>query len=95
MSGMIAAFNVADGRFLGNLLDASGSPIAIPGLWGLEFDNPGNNQANPSPGPALFFSAGINNYADGLFGTDWRPPESRESSGMRPLKRVELIVSDI
>jgi uncharacterized protein (TIGR03118 family) len=67
--GTIAAFNAADGRFLGNLLDASGNPIAIPGLWGLEFDNRSNNQASPSPGPALFFAAGINNYADGLFGT--------------------------
>ncbi len=25
--------------------------------------------ANPSTGPALFFAAGINDYADGLFGT--------------------------
>ena len=67
--GTIAAFNITDGRFLGNLLDANGSPIAINGLWGLEFDNRGNNEANPTAGPALFFSAGINGYADGLFGT--------------------------
>jgi uncharacterized protein (TIGR03118 family) len=67
--GTIAAFNFTDGRFLGNLLDADGAPIAIPGLWALEFDNRGNNQASPSPGPALFFAAGINGYADGLFGT--------------------------
>jgi hypothetical protein len=25
--------------------------------------------ATPSTGPALFFAAGINHYADGLFGT--------------------------
>jgi uncharacterized protein (TIGR03118 family) len=68
-SGMIAAFNIADGRFLGFLQDESGSPIAMPGLWALEFDNRGSNQASPSPGPALFFAAGINGYADGLFGT--------------------------
>jgi uncharacterized protein (TIGR03118 family) len=67
--GTIAAFNITNGQFLGNLLDATGSPIAINGLWGLEFDNRGNNQASPSPGPALFFAAGINGYADGLFGT--------------------------
>jgi uncharacterized protein (TIGR03118 family) len=67
--GTIAAFNLADGRFLGNLLDASGSPVSIPGLWALEFDNRGSNQADPSPGPALFFAAGVNGYADGLFGT--------------------------
>ena len=58
-SGTIAAFNPADGRFLGNLLDASGSPISIPGLWALEFDNRSNNQATPSPGPALFFAASM------------------------------------
>lgn len=68
-SGTIAAFDIADGRFLGNLLDASGGPFSVPGLWALEFDNRGNNQASPSPGPALFFAAGINGYVDGLFGT--------------------------
>ncbi|MGC1685342.1 MAG: TIGR03118 family protein [Candidatus Acidiferrales bacterium] len=71
--GTIAAFDVVTGHFLGNLLDATSAPIAISGLWGLEFDNRGGNEAggtaNPSTGPALFFSAGINGYADGLFGT--------------------------
>jgi uncharacterized protein (TIGR03118 family) len=71
--GTIAAFDVVSGKFLGNLLDASDAPIAIDGLWGIEFDNRGSNEAgtttNPSTGPALFFAAGINNYADGLFGT--------------------------
>jgi uncharacterized protein (TIGR03118 family) len=71
--GTIAAFDTVTGKFLGNLLDASGAPIAISGLWGLEFDNRGSNEAgttaSPSAGPALFFAAGINGYADGLFGT--------------------------
>jgi uncharacterized protein (TIGR03118 family) len=71
--GTIAAFDVVSGKFLGNLLDASDAPIAIDGLWGIEFDNRGSNEAgtatSPSTGPALFFAAGINNYADGLFGT--------------------------
>ena len=71
--GTIAAFNMVSGKFLGNLLDANSSPIAIDGLWGLEFDNRSSNQAgsmaSPSNGPALFFAAGINGYADGLFGT--------------------------
>ena len=71
--GTIAAFDVVSGKFLGNLLDANGAPIAIDGLWGLEFDNRGNNEAGtsaaPSTGPTLFFAAGINHYADGLFGT--------------------------
>jgi uncharacterized protein (TIGR03118 family) len=72
-SGTIGAFNAMTGKFLGNLLDANGDPIAIEGLWGLEFDNRGSNQAgtqaDSSTGPALFFAAGINGYADGLFGT--------------------------
>jgi uncharacterized protein (TIGR03118 family) len=71
--GTIAAFDAVTGHFLGNLLDAGGAPIAISGLWGLEFDNRGSNEAgstaSPSSGPALFFAAGINGYADGLFGT--------------------------
>jgi len=60
-------------KFLGNLLDANDAPVAIDGLWGLEFDNRGTNEvgttATPSTGPALFFAAGIDNYANGLFGT--------------------------
>jgi uncharacterized protein (TIGR03118 family) len=75
--GTIAAFDNVTGKFLGNLLDAKDVPIAIDGLWGLEFDNRGNNQAStlvmgkatPLDSPALFFAAGINGYADGLFGT--------------------------
>ena len=71
--GTISAYDIATGNFLGDLLDANDQPIAINGLWGLEFDNRGNNeagtQATPSTGPALFFAAGINHYADGLFGT--------------------------
>jgi uncharacterized protein (TIGR03118 family) len=73
-SGTNAAFNNIDGRFLGFLEDASNNPIVLSGLWGLEFDNRGNNEFGAgsttltSTGPALFFAAGINNYADGLFG---------------------------
>jgi len=67
--GTIAAFDPVNGHFLGLLLSADGSAIAINGLWGIEFDNRGNNQASPSNSPALFFVAGINGYADGLFGT--------------------------
>ena len=71
--GTIAAFDLASGKFRGNLLDTTGAPLSIDGLWGIEFDNRGNNEAgttaNPSTGPALFFGAGIDGYAHGLFGT--------------------------
>jgi hypothetical protein len=43
--GTIAAFDVVSGRFLGNLLNADGSPVAIDGLWALEFDIRGNNES--------------------------------------------------
>jgi uncharacterized protein (TIGR03118 family) len=73
-SGTIAAFSWRDGQFLGFLEDANNNPIVLSGLWAIEFDNRGNNQFGvgsttlTSTGPALFFAAGINNYADGLFG---------------------------
>jgi uncharacterized protein (TIGR03118 family) len=82
-SGMIAAFNAVDGHFLGNLEDSNNNDIVISGLWAIEFDNRAPNELGTtttalpvvggstsltSTGPALFFTAGINNYADGLFG---------------------------
>jgi uncharacterized protein (TIGR03118 family) len=82
-SGTIAAFNAVDGRFLGNLEDANNDDVVISGLWAIEFDNRAPNELGTtttalpvvggsttltSTGPALFFTAGINNYADGLFG---------------------------
>ena len=48
----------------GALRDENGNKIAIDGLWALEFGNSGNNgDAN-----TLFFTAGPNDEADGLFG---------------------------
>jgi len=64
-SGTIAAFNTADGKFLGNLEDVIGNTLVISGLWAIETGNNGNAGSALS----LFFAAGINNYADGLFGT--------------------------
>jgi uncharacterized protein (TIGR03118 family) len=68
--GMINAFNPSTGAFLGTLMDSSGHPIADPGLWALEFRNTSTPNANTGNNPnTLFFVAGINNEADGLFGT--------------------------
>jgi uncharacterized protein (TIGR03118 family) len=64
-SGEILAYNVATGGFAGKLLNSSGNSIAIDGLWGLGFGNGGN----AGPATTLFFSAGPNGEADGLFGT--------------------------
>jgi uncharacterized protein (TIGR03118 family) len=51
--------------FQGQLRDQGNSPITIDGLWALEF---GNNGA-AGPASTLFFTAGLNHEADGLFGT--------------------------
>ncbi len=63
--GRINAFDPTNGNFLGALTGASGSPISIDGLWGLAFGNGGNGGATDK----LYFAAGINGEADGLFGS--------------------------
>jgi uncharacterized protein (TIGR03118 family) len=63
--GKINAFNPTTGAFLGPVVDATNTPIAIDGLWGLAF---GNNAAAGSAN-TLFFAAGINSEAHGLFGS--------------------------
>jgi uncharacterized protein (TIGR03118 family) len=63
--GHISAFNPTTGAFLGQLTDAAGKPIAIDGLWGLEFGQ-GGASGNTN---TLFFTAGINGENNGLFGS--------------------------
>jgi uncharacterized protein (TIGR03118 family) len=63
-SGTIMAFE-ADGDFRGFLEDSNGHPIIIDGLWGLAFGN-GGKAGVPD---ALYFTAGLNHEADGLFGS--------------------------
>lgn len=67
--GHINAYEeMANGRFAyrGALSVGDDQPIAIDGLWALEFGH-----GAPANGPAntLFFTAGPNDEADGLFGT--------------------------
>ena len=63
--GRINAFDPGSGAFLGALADASGVPISINQLWGLDFGKgAGANGATNE----LFFTAGPDNYANGLFG---------------------------
>jgi uncharacterized protein (TIGR03118 family) len=64
-SGTISAFNPVNGEFIGTMEDPSGNTLVIPGLWAIEV---GNN-ATAGSALSLFFAAGINGYADGLFGT--------------------------
>jgi uncharacterized protein (TIGR03118 family) len=62
--GRINAFDHSTGRFLGRLTGHDGDPIVIPGLWGMRF----GNGAHGADTNTLFFTAGINHEADGLFG---------------------------
>ncbi len=64
-SGQIAAFDPLKGTFKNFLKGPKGKPIAIDGLWGLGFGNGGT----AGPVNTLFFAAGLNHEADGLFGT--------------------------
>jgi uncharacterized protein (TIGR03118 family) len=78
--GTINAFNPTTGAFVGTLTDASGKPIANPGLWGLAFGT-GKQGFDPN---TLYFAAGVglvpggqgnDIYAHGLFGSISLVPE--------------------
>ena len=62
--GRIDAFDPTTGAFLGVLRDVHGQAIEIDQLWAIKFGNSGRN-GTPEQ---LFFTAGPNNYANGLFG---------------------------
>jgi uncharacterized protein (TIGR03118 family) len=62
--GTIAGFNDVTGEFLGNVLNPDGSKLTIGGLWGLAFGNGGAS----GPGNTLFFTAGPDDEANGVFG---------------------------
>jgi len=63
--GHIDAYDPVTGSFEGELSRSHGGPITIDGLWGLRFA-PATPGATPN---TLFFTAGLNHEADGLFGT--------------------------
>ena len=62
--GKINAFNPSSGQSMGPLNGPSGSPIVEQGLWGIAFGNDISNQ----PSNTLFFAAGPNAEADGVYG---------------------------
>jgi uncharacterized protein (TIGR03118 family) len=63
--GRINAFDPTTGVFIDSVRDVNGSPIAIEGLWGIAFGNSGPG-FNPNK---LYFTAGPNDEANGLFGS--------------------------
>jgi uncharacterized protein (TIGR03118 family) len=69
----VSAFNLKTGRFLGQLTDSNGQPLVLnggfhgpdnKGLWGIGFGN-GHGGAGRH---TLFFTSGINDESDGVFG---------------------------
>lgn len=62
--GRINGFDPATGNHVGTVADSSGTPIAVPGLWGIAFGNDRNNQ----PHATLFYAAGTNGEVNGEFG---------------------------
>jgi uncharacterized protein (TIGR03118 family) len=64
-SGQIAAYNLETGKFAGLVRDPGDQVLAIEGLWALSF----GNGANAGSATTLFFTAGIEDEAHGLFGT--------------------------
>lgn len=74
LGGSLLVGNFGDGRInayarfhdipLGSLLGADRKPIEIDGLWGIAFGNGFADQ----PVDTLFFAAGPNDEANGLYG---------------------------
>jgi uncharacterized protein (TIGR03118 family) len=63
--GLINAYNPTTGAFVGTLQDASGSNIAIQGLWALTFGNGGSGGDKDT----LYFTAGPGQQQHGLLGS--------------------------
>lgn len=68
-AGVIAAYDLATGRFDGLLEDASGKPISIQGIWSISPGNVVPNNSDPAASPAaqLYFTAGPDEGSN-LFG---------------------------
>jgi len=62
--GHINAFDIGTGQFISQLKGADGKPVVIDGLWGLAFGNGFAQQ----PVNTLFFTAGPDDEAHGLYG---------------------------
>jgi uncharacterized protein (TIGR03118 family) len=62
--GRITAYDARSGMMLGQLRGADGRRLAISGLWGMAF----GNGLSAQPTGTLFFAAGTNDEANGLYG---------------------------
>jgi uncharacterized protein (TIGR03118 family) len=64
-AGRICAFDMANGQYIDDLRGPDDLPVAIAGLWGLQFGN-GESLGDSN---ALYFAAGPEDEKDGLFGS--------------------------
>lgn len=62
--GHISAYDPRNGELLGQWRGPDGHRLAISGLWGMAFGNGLSSQ----PTGTLFFAAGTNDEANGLYG---------------------------
>jgi uncharacterized protein (TIGR03118 family) len=69
--GTINAFNLGTDSFAGQLLNSDGDPIDIGDLWALSVGNDGSAGSSQS----IYFTAGIANESDGVFGSLSAVPE--------------------
>jgi uncharacterized protein (TIGR03118 family) len=74
--GTINVFNPKNDHFLGKLEGADGGPITIGDLWALI---PGTGNAGSDPNK-IYFTAGVQNEAHGLFGSLAAIPEPDKSA---------------
>jgi uncharacterized protein (TIGR03118 family) len=67
-NGHINAYNYETGEFLGQLADEQGNALSSGlGLWALSFGNK-SGEGDEGEKNRLFFTSGVNNETDGLFG---------------------------
>ncbi len=83
-SGAIIAYDLAhNGAYAGIMLDASGLPLRINGLWGLGF----GNDASAGKSTTLYFTAGYFDEAHGLFGTITPVPRAGSTANSASSRR--------
>jgi uncharacterized protein (TIGR03118 family) len=69
-AGVIAAYDLATGKFEGLLQGANGQPLVIQGIWSLGPGNVSPSSLDPDDAPEaqVYFTAGPNEETAGLFG---------------------------
>ena len=74
----INAYNLTTGAFEGTLMLSTGQPFSATELWAISF----GNGAGAGSADTLFFTAGLDNNTDGLFGAISVPEPSSSVLGL-------------